>query len=128
MSVDELAIRSVLGHLNVLGYSADNLSFGMGGRLLGAPQRDDLKFAKKASAVLRAGEWHPIAKDPITDQGKQSKAGIWDLYKTKDGEFYSSPVDPTMESQLVTVYENGEILVEYTLDEVRQLAAITQVE
>lgn len=126
--VDDLAIRSILGHLNVLGYSADNISFGMGSRLLAAPQRDDMRFALKASAVLRNGTWVPIAKDPITDQGKKSKAGRWDLYKDENGNCYSSPEDPSKQSQLETVFENGKLLIDYTFAEIRERAEITSAE
>lgn len=126
--VNELAIRSILGALMSLGWSADNIAFGMGGGLLGAPQRDDLKFAMKASAVCVDGIWIPIQKDPITDQGKKSKTGRVVLYRSGD-QFTSGveriePLDWSDTSTkwspaLEVVYENGRLLRDMTFDEVR---------
>ncbi len=57
------------------------IMLGSGGGLLQANiDRDTAKFAFKASAVIKEdGTMVPIGKDPITDPGKASKKGVFDL-------------------------------------------------
>lgn len=76
--INEETIRQILLELTNLGYSADNIAFGMGGALLQQPNRDTLKYAMKTSAIKIAGEttWREVYKDPVTDHGKRSKRGI----------------------------------------------------
>ncbi|PIG96696.1 nicotinate phosphoribosyltransferase [Deinococcus sp. UR1] len=120
--IDEHTIRQILDNLDVDGYSAENVSFGMGGALLQKVDRDTQRFAYKASAGLIDGEYRGIYKDPVTDPGKRSKDGVLDLvqeggrmvtkaYKTFDTDFPGS--------LLRTVYRDGELLVRDTLEEVR---------
>ncbi|GAA0510354.1 nicotinate phosphoribosyltransferase [Deinococcus depolymerans] len=120
--IDEQTIRQILDNLDVDGYSAENVSFGMGGALLQKVDRDTQRFAYKASAGLIDGEYRGIYKDPVTDPGKRSKDGVLDLvqeggrmitkaYKTFDTDFPGS--------LLRTVYRDGELLVRDTLEEVR---------
>ena len=120
--VCETAIRSILGHLKVKGYSADNIAFGMGGQLLQALDRDTQRFAMKCSAAFINETWIDVQKDPVTDSGKRSKKGRVTLYKTEAGDFYSDLEKDGVEDALVTVYENGNLLVDYSFDEVRRTA------
>jgi nicotinamide phosphoribosyltransferase len=92
--VNELTIRSILGAFMAMGWSADNIAFGMGGALLQALDRDTQKFAMKCSSVKVNGEWIDVQKDPITDAGKKSKAGRVNLW-TSGGEFQSAVRCPT---------------------------------
>lgn len=116
-------IRSILFHLELNGISADNLAFGMGGELLQKVDRDTLKFAMKASAIKRNGEWNDVFKDPITDIGKRSKKGRLALVQKGDN-VESVRLDKLdgEENLLKTVYKNGELLKESTLSEVRERA------
>ncbi|WP_309572336.1 nicotinate phosphoribosyltransferase [Deinococcus sp.] len=120
--IDEQTIRQILGNLDVDGFSAENVSFGMGGALLQKVDRDTQRFAYKASAGLIDGAYRGIYKDPVTDPGKRSKDGVLDLvmengrmvtkaYKTFDTDFPAS--------LMRTVYRDGELLVRDTLDMVR---------
>jgi nicotinamide phosphoribosyltransferase len=104
-----------------MGWSTDNIAFGMGGALLQQVHRDTQKFAMKASAVQINGQWHPIYKDPVTDPGKISKAGRLTLYRNFNGSYHSS-VEDWPEDSLVTVYKNGELINETTFDEIRARA------
>lgn len=129
--VNELTIRSILGAFVALGWSADNIAFGMGGALLGAPQRDDMKFAMKASSVCINGTWVDVFKDPITDKGKVSKKGRLDLWKSGN-EFCTSVEQPThwtdngvkWESVLDTIFENGKLVKELSFDTIRANARL----
>lgn len=115
-------IDEILENARQAGYSADNFAFGMGGGLLQKNDRDTQKFAIKCAAATIDGELVEVFKDPITDPGKVSKKGYQDLikvgqdYKTIKIEDYFKPNE---ESELVTVYRNGEILVDYTIQDVR---------
>ena len=126
--VNELTIRSILGAFMALGYSADNIAFGMGGALLQIVDRDTQKFAMKCSAAEVNGRWIDVVKDPVTDSGKKSKAGRVTLWTNSGGEFASSVTAPTgwtdkgigeWTDALVPVYWNGNLHKDYTFDEVR---------
>ncbi len=120
--IDEQTIRQILDNLDVDGYSAENVSFGMGGALLQKVDRDTQRFAYKASAGLIDGAYRGIYKDPVTDPGKRSKDGVLDLvqeggrmvtkaYKTFDTDFPGS--------LMRTVYKDGELIVCDTLETIR---------
>ena len=91
-------------------FSADNLAFGMGGALLQIVNRDDQKFAMKASAALIDGEWVDVYKDPITDSGKKSMKGRFSVV-LRDGKYVTIPYDETLgDLDLLKVrYNNGEV-------------------
>ena len=142
--VNELTIRGILGAFMALGYSADNIAFGMGGALLQQVDRDTQKFAMKCSAMSRTirvedGDigsgfktvWFDVQKDPITDSGKKSKAGRVTLWK--NGGEYASGVRPPSgwtdkgfggwTEAMQTVFRDGQLIREYTFEEVRANAA-----
>ena len=116
--VNELTIRSILGGFMAMGWSADNIAFGMGGALLQQVDRDTQKFAMKCSSVQINGKWINVQKDPITDSGKKSKAGRVTLFQNRDGTYYSG-VEDWMEPALVEVFRDGKLTKEYTFEEVR---------
>ncbi len=113
-------LGTILEAMKVAKWSADNVAFGSGGGLLQKVDRDTMKFAFKASAVRTNGIWSDVYKDPVTDHGKKSKAGRLKLvfdngaYKTVRLE------DNNLPDQLVTVFENGELLVDATFEDIRQ--------
>ncbi|MEB3311587.1 MAG: nicotinate phosphoribosyltransferase [Snowella sp.] len=115
--VNENSMAEILDRVESLGFSASNVAFGMGGALLQKLNRDTQKFAIKCSEVTINGQAIAVYKDPITDPDKTSKKGRLALIKTDLGykTVSASPLD-----QLVAVYENGQILQEQTLEEIRQ--------
>jgi nicotinamide phosphoribosyltransferase len=125
--VNELTIRSILGAFMALGWSADNIAFGMGGALLQAIDRDTQKFAMKCSSVCIDGEWRDVQKDPITDSGKKSKKGRVTLFKS--GKEYRSDVTPQLgwsdygtgawEESLDEVYRDGKLIRDVDFQTVR---------
>ena len=137
--INALSIASILRCVvDVCGYSADNIAFGMGGALLGAPQRDDLSWAMKCSSVgIRTRvpgstrdtyiKWREVFKDPVTDSGKKSKRGRVTLWDNGAGEYQSAVFQPTnwsdngfsWQESLVTYFEDGEVMFTQTVDEVR---------
>ena len=103
--------------MSIHGYSADNVSFGMGGALLQHMNRDTLKFAMKASAALIGDEWIDVYKDPVTDSGKRSKRGKVQLWKAGD-VFETSVNEPKQWADypwkpvMRTVFLNGQLVVD----------------
>jgi nicotinamide phosphoribosyltransferase len=155
--IDPQTARMLLSKIVVIcQWQADAIVMGSGGGLLQKVNRDTYKFAQKSSAILvdpkiEGGEarieraradlgislvepdgqtWIPIAKDPVTDQGKVSKAGRVSLAKNAVGEFKSYDMDRmvldgTWGDALVLVYENGQLFNEITLEKIRENAAIS---
>lgn len=86
-----------------------------------------MKFAIKCSYVEIDGMGGlAVAKDPITDKGKRNKPGRLKLVKTSDGKSYRTLSNfdhrdeyENAEDQLVTVFENGKLIREYTFDTIR---------
>ena len=86
--------------------------------------RDTLKFALKCSAIDINGKWHDVYKRPVTDPGKDSRAGRFVVLK-EGREFVTEKMDDhgPAGDQLETVLENGVIRREQSLDEIRGIAA-----
>jgi nicotinamide phosphoribosyltransferase len=120
-------IQNMIFQLTRRGWSMDNWSFGMGGALLQQINRDTLRFALKCSAIDIDGRWHDVYKQPVTDPGKDSRAGRFLLLK-QGGEFVTAIDDSAGSAQregdqLETVLENGQLRREQTLDEIRAIAS-----
>ncbi|CAN5618709.1 nicotinate phosphoribosyltransferase [soil metagenome] len=126
--VNQDSIRAILQRLKDEKISASNIAFGIGGSLLQKVNRDTLKFAYKCSAIVTDGELREVYKQPITDAGKNSKRGRLDLV-LKDGKYETVKIEDaetiTAENSVMqTVFENGEILIDDNLDEIRKRASI----
>jgi nicotinamide phosphoribosyltransferase len=118
--INEESIREILELATNAGFSASNIAFGMGGALLQQVNRDTQKFAFKCSEVTIDGVRIPVSKTPITDPGKTSKKGRLDLVRNM-GKLETVP-DIGFGSLLELVYENGKLLKDYTLQEIRNLS------
>lgn len=117
-------IRRLLTGLEERGWSSENLAFGMGGGLLQKVNRDTLRFAMKANSRQDAdGQWHGIAKNPKTDPGKASKRSRQAVVETGNGVEAVALKDlGARENLLRPVWEDGRLLVDWTLEEIRQRA------
>ena len=127
--INEHSIQEILDNLLDHGFSASNIAFGMGGALLQQHNRDTLKFAMKCSHIYRTIDSQTVSvdvfKDPITDHGKTSKAGRLDLIRDVSGNYLTvglGDAETTANSVMQTVYENGEVLTNDTLDNIRDRA------
>lgn len=118
--VDADSISRILSIMLQHGYSASNIAFGCGGALLQKLDRDTQKFAFKCSSATVNGSDVPVYKDPVTDNGKRSKRGRLSLVK-RDGRLCTIEGEDK-DDLLQTVFENGRILIETTLDDVRSRA------
>ena len=125
--IDLDTIQEILDTVLKAGYSASNVVFGMGGALLQKVNRDTQKFAYKVCEATIDGKRIPIRKEPVSDRGKWSKAGRQDLIRNTNGEFQTITVPDTLdqspESVLQTVYVDGKLQNEATLDEIRKRAS-----
>ena len=124
--INQLSIQSILRVVvDMGGWSADNIAFGMGGALLQQLDRDTQKFAMKCSAAEINGKWVDVFKDPVTDRVKASKKGRVTLWTNGTGEFVSSVDMPKQwadygwKKALVPVYWDGNLHKDYTFEEVR---------
>ena len=123
--INELTVRSILGAFMAMGWSADNIAFGMGGALLQIVDRDTQRFAMKCSAAEVNGKWIDVVKDPVTDPGKKSKAGRVTLWTNGTGEYVSSVDEPKQWADrgwtkaLVPVFWDGKLENEITFEQVR---------
>jgi nicotinamide phosphoribosyltransferase len=75
---DGMTLASVETTLDAVlraGFSAENVTFGMGGGLLQKINRDIQRFAIKSSAIEKNGRWIDIRKVSSDDPQKASKAG-----------------------------------------------------
>jgi nicotinamide phosphoribosyltransferase len=122
--IDAVSLSSILRVVvDLLGYSADNFAFGMGGGLLQKLDRDTQKFAMKCSSIFVHDTTtntyvdRDVYKDPITDAGKRSKKGRVATGITVGGEYYTTT--KLSESVLDTVYVNGGLLIDDTFNDIR---------
>lgn len=123
--IDRIGIHKILEATKDAGYSIENIAcFGMGGGLLQKVNRDTQRFAFKSCAQKRAGIWYDIQKQP-KDTTKASKKGMLKLIKL-NGEYKTVGINeyPEIPDEMVVVFENGELMKEYTLEEVRKNAAL----
>jgi nicotinamide phosphoribosyltransferase len=129
--VNPQSIESILKNLLAAGYSAENMTFGMGGGLLQKLNRDTQKWAMKCSAIEINGVWRDVYKDPITDKGKVSKRGRITLAQQS---YWGEGALVTLRERdihlatgmgqvvLKEVFRDGELLIDYPFKEVRRLA------
>lgn len=127
------SIREIYEALKQNGISVENLALGMGGALLQKVDRDTQKFALKCSYAEVNGKEINVMKSPVelnaegqlTTSYKKSKAGRFKLIR-KDGIFKTVTNDTITDEKdyLITVFENGQLVKEYTFEEVRANAAI----
>lgn len=124
LSVDE--IKEAVTSLLEAGYAASTCVYGMGGGLLQKHNRDTQRNAFKCSAQYRDGKWINIQKKP-QDASKMSKAGRMKLVWC-DGSHGKSlttvSIDDPREDVLQTVFQNGEIVKNWTWDEIVNNAKI----
>lgn len=125
--INEDSVQEILDTLLEGGFSASNLAMGCGGGLLQQLNRDTNRFAQKASNIEVNGVSVDICKDPITDPIKKSKSGRLDLVMA-DGKYQTVKLVEGQEthpnSVMRTVFENGMVLIDDSLEIVRSRAVL----
>ncbi|XP_067855226.1 nicotinamide phosphoribosyltransferase 2 [Heptranchias perlo] len=120
------SMEEILKALKNEHWSAENIDFGCGGALLQKLNRDTLNCSFKCSYVEQNGKRLDVYKQPVTDPIKGSKRGQLILRRNPNGiiETVEEGKGNPEEDLLVAVFENGNILHEYTLEEVRENAKL----
>jgi nicotinamide phosphoribosyltransferase len=104
---------------------------GCGGGLLQKHNRDTLKFAFKCSLAIVNGNEVEVFKSPIDDVGKKSKKGKLILVRDENGKYstiqHAQSLTETDLNRdvLQTIFENGTLSRDQSLDEIRANAAMT---
>lgn len=122
IDVDEIA--RILNWMESNKFSAENVAFGMGGGLLQHMNRDTQRFAMKCSAIKINGEWRGVCKNPKTDPGKKSKAGLLSCQLGVNGIYTSSTLNWNIytipnSSMMKTYFKNGKVAHKSTLEDIR---------
>lgn len=115
--------KEIYRRLEAKGFAATNLVLGYGSFTYQFKSRDSLGFAMKATWCMINGVGHEIFKDPKTDNGvKKSLKGLIAVYIDPDGKLYAHD-QVTIEEEntglLTTVFEDGKLIKDWTLKEVR---------
>jgi nicotinamide phosphoribosyltransferase len=133
------SIKDILDMMVEEGFSVENIAFGMGGALLQKVDRDTQKFAFKCSHIIINGESVDVRKNPIeiNEKGervqsfKKSKAGYLKLMSQDEQNdifekmfFTNEHSKDEQNDMLVTVFENGVLLKDWTFEEIRERAQI----
>lgn len=131
--IDAADVRAILFQLKMNRISGSCIAFGMGGGLLQKVNRDTFKFAMKANEIIVNGSSRHVVKNPVTDSGKKSKAGVQILLRDKDGNYETIRKDMyddqyadrelVMKPVYYSAYEKREFYP-ITFDEVRANAAL----
>ena len=127
------AIKDMYQALKANGISAENLVLGMGGALLQKVDRDTQKFALKCSYAQVNGKDVVVQKSPtemdavgnITGSFKKSKGGRLKLIRVD--ETYETVLEhefPELRDEMVTIFENGKLIQEWTFEALRDKAKI----
>ena len=121
--IDLEGIQKIINAVIAAGFSTENIAcFGMGGGLLQKVNRDTQRCAFKSCAQYRDGKWHDVFKNPL-DKSKMSKKGRLKLIK-QNGKYNTVPIEHYEDNELEEVFRNGELLIRYNFDSVRQRAIL----
>ena len=106
------------------GFAAENMVFGSGGDIMQNVNRDTQRFAIKCSNIITPdGEEQDVFKNPITDPSKASMKGRLTTYIREDGTYFVDRIGRKLQDgerdALVTVFEDGEVIREFSMVEVR---------
>lgn len=117
------SITNILELLMVNGFSSENVVFGCGHFLLDEGSRDTQRNAYKSSSMNINGVWTGIFKNPL-GSNKKSKKGRMKLVRDENGLLktlteYDEGYEVS-EDILVTVFKNGDMVKDWTLDEIRE--------
>ena len=116
--------KEIYRRLEAKGFAATNIVLGFGSFTYQYKSRDSLGFAMKATWCRINGEPHDIFKQPKTDSGtKNSLKGLIRVEIDERKRYYAADcVSPEAEAGgcLRPIFRDGELLKEYTLEEVRQ--------
>ena len=129
--INRTSIPKILQLLKDNGWASENMVFGCGGKLLQDFNRDTFNFAIKCCSLEVGDEVRYVEKSPteinekgeLTTSFKKSKKGLQKLGNIGNGYFTIGELEDgysEVEDHLITVFENGELLVDYKFEEIRK--------
>lgn len=104
------------------GFASTNIVFGIGSYTYQYVTRDTDGYAVKATYAKINGADKEIFKSPKGASFKKSAKGLTAVFKDENGEFYlkdQATWDEVNNCEFVKVFENGNLVKDYTLQEVR---------
>ena len=104
------------------GFASTNIVFGIGSYTYQYATRDTDGYAVKATFAKINGVDKEIFKSPKGASFKKSAKGLTAVYKDANGEFYlkdQATWDEVNNCEFVKVFENGNLVKDWTLAEVR---------
>lgn len=119
--------QRILERLEAKGFASNNLVFGIGSFTYNYLTRDTFGFAVKATWGQVNGVGRELFKDPITDSGvKKSAKGLLRIEESENGFtlFDEQTAEQEQGGALKTVFENGKLQYECTLDQIRERLSI----
>jgi len=114
--IDAEMVAKILMNFELNKISAENIAFGSGGGLLQKHNRDTFKFAFKCNQVIINGEEVDVRKSPMEFNSKGEY--IQSFKYSKGGNLLKEYTN------LVPVFENGDILYETDFNDVRNRAKL----
>ncbi|KAJ9071408.1 hypothetical protein DSO57_1037223 [Entomophthora muscae] len=128
--IDQEIIKNIISAVLEAGFSAQNVTFGMGAALLQRVDRDTMSFATKLSYRLGMdGIHHSICKDPKTNPGKASLPGKFYVKLEPTHQLpcvYPQPddsIEMDTENLLRVIYDKGPVDGAFdSFDTIRQRA------
>lgn len=115
--------KEIFQRLEKKGFASTNVVFGVGSYTSNYLTRDSAGMAMKAVWSQIDGVGYELSKDPKTDSGvKKSAKGLLRV-EFEDGEYrlYDQQTpEQEMQGELITVFKDGNLLVETTLNEIRE--------
>lgn len=129
--INEQSLPVIIQNMIDKKISIDNIAFGMGGGLLQAWNRDTLRYAMKASAIMgQDGVWRDVYKSPVHG-GKTSKRGRLGLIdQCGIGSCVLNTVPKNIADErgnlLRPIFRNGELLVKENFEQVRARAQLKE--
>jgi nicotinamide phosphoribosyltransferase len=118
----------IFARLKEKGFASNTSFLGIGSMTYELRTRDTLGYALKATQSVVNGETREIFKDPVTDGNAGFKKSAKGLLRVDliDGEYVmKDQCTPEEEAggELKTVFLNGELLIDWTLAEIRERVA-----
>lgn len=104
------------------GFASTNIVFGVGSYTYQYVTRDTDGYAVKATFAKINGVDKEIFKSPKGASFKKSAKGLTAVFKDENGEFYlkdQATWEEVNNCEFVKVFENGKLMKDYTLQEVR---------
>lgn len=115
--------HAIMSRLAKKGFASGNVVFGIGSYTYQYATRDTLGLAMKATWAVVDGEERELFKDPVTDSGvKKSAKGLLRVeYDNQNGWqlFDQQRTDQEPYGELQTVFLDGKLVNETTIDEIR---------